>query len=66
MEQRNSEKNLTSLVPNDKWFFSYLLTFYSRADIMTRYTFNEVRCFFTFSIYIVHGLIGYTSKINEY
>ena len=30
--------------------FFYLLTFNSRADIMTRYTFNQVRCFFTFSI----------------
>ena len=28
--------------------FFYLLTFNSRADIMTRYTFNQVRCFFTF------------------
>ena len=45
MEQSNSEKNQKFLVLNDKWFF-YLLTFNSRADFMTRYTFNQVRCFF--------------------
>ena len=45
MEQRNSEKNQKSLVLNDKCFF-YLFTFNSRADIMTKYTFNQVRCFF--------------------
>ena len=27
-----------------------LLTFNFRADVMTRYTFNQVRCFFTLSI----------------
>ena len=47
MEQRNSEKNKIFLVLNDKCFF-YLLTFNSSADIMARYTFNQVRCFFTF------------------
>ena len=46
MEQRNSEKNQTFLVVNDKCFFFYLLTFNSRADILTRYTFHEVRYFF--------------------
>ena len=45
MEQNNSEKNQKFLVLNDKFFF-YLLTFNSRADFMTRYTFNQVRYFF--------------------
>ena len=44
MEQRNSEKNQKFLILNDKWFFC-LLTFNSRADIITRYNFNQVRCF---------------------
>ena len=43
MEQRNSEKGFGT--DNDKWFFC-LLTFNSRADIITRYNFNQVRCFF--------------------
>ena len=30
--------------------FFCLLTFNSRADIISRYNFNQVRCFFTFSI----------------
>ena len=47
MEQRNSEKNQKKfLVLNDKWRFC-LLTFNSRADIITSYNFNQVRCFFT-------------------
>ena len=29
--------------------FFYLLTFNSRADIITRYNCNQVRCFFTFN-----------------
>ena len=45
MGQRNFEKNQKFLVPNDKYLF-YLLIFNSRAYIMTRYTFNEVRCYF--------------------
>ena len=45
MEERISEKNQKFLVLNDKWFFFYLLTFNSRADIMTRYTFDQFRCF---------------------
>ena len=45
MEQSNSEKNQKFLVLNDKWFF-YWLTFSSRADFMTTYTFNQVRGFF--------------------
>ena len=49
MEQRNSEKNQKFLVLNDKWLFGSL-TFNSRADIITRYKFNQVRCFFTFGI----------------
>ena len=49
MEQRNSDKNQKFLALMTNVFF-YLLTFNSRADIMTRYTFNQVRCFFTFSI----------------
>ena len=52
MKQRISEKNQTFLVLNDKYCFD-LFTFNSRADIMTRYTFNQVRCFFTFSIKIL-------------
>ena len=48
MERRNSEKNQKFLVLNDKWLF-YLLTFNSRADIITRYNCNQVRCFFTFN-----------------
>ena len=63
MEQRNSEKNQKFLVLNDKWFFC-LLTFNSRADIITRYNFNQVRCFF-FTFNRSHGLIGYTSKTHE-
>ena len=31
-------------------FFFYLLTFNFRADIMTKYNFNQVRWFLTFSI----------------
>ena len=50
MEERNYEKNQKCLVLGDKWFFFYLFTFDSRADIMTKYTFNQVRCFFTFSV----------------
>ena len=50
MEQRNSEKNQKFLVLNEKCFFFCLLTFNSRADIISRYNFNQVRCFFTFSI----------------
>ena len=60
MEQRNSEKNQKFLVLNDKCFFC-LLTFNSRADIITRYNFNQVRFFFTFNRF--HGLIGCTSKM---
>ena len=30
--------------------FFYLFTFNFRADIMTKYAFNQVRSFFTFSI----------------
>ena len=63
MEQRNSEKKQNFLVLNDKWFFC-LLTFNSRADITTRYNFNQARCFFIFNRF--HGLIGYTSKIHEW
>ena len=63
MEQRNSEKNQKFLILNDKWFFC-LLTYNSRADIITRYNFNQVRCFF-FAFNRFHGLIGYTSKIHE-
>ena len=52
MEQSNSEKNpkfLALLMTND--FFYCLLNFDSRADILTKYNFNEARCFFlTFSI----------------
>ena len=62
MEQRSSEKNQKFLVLNDKWFFC-LLTFYSRADIITRNNLNQFRCFFNFNRY--HVLIGYTSKIHE-
>ena len=49
MEQRNSEKNQKFLVLNDKRFF-FLLTINSRADIITRYKFNQFRCFFYISI----------------
>ena len=55
MEQRNSEKNQKFLVLNDKWFFC-LLTFNSRADIISRYNFNQVR---------FHGLMGYTNKTHK-
>ena len=44
MGQGNSEKNQNLLAMNDKLFF-YLLTFNSKADIMNRYTFNQVRFF---------------------
>ena len=37
------------LVLNGKWFFC-LFTFNSRADIITRYNFDQVRCFFIFNI----------------
>ena len=47
MEQRNSEE-IKFLALNEKCFF-LLVDFDSRADIMTRYTFNQVRRFFTFS-----------------
>ena len=50
------------LVLNHKWFFC-LLTFNSRTDIITRYNFNQVRCFFTFNRF--HDLIGCISKIRE-
>ena len=63
MEQRNSEKNQKFLVLNDKYFF--LLTFNSRADIMARYTFNQVRCSFYIK-YRFHGLLGYRKKKNIY
>ena len=36
--------------------------FNSGADVITRYNFNQVRCFFTLNIF--HGLIGYISKQN--
>ena len=62
MEQRNSEKNQTFLVLNDKYFFC-LLTFNSGADIITRYNFNQVRYFFTSNRF--QGLIGYTSKVHK-
>ena len=63
MEQRNSEKNQKFLVLNDKYFF--LLTFNSRADIMARYTFNQVRCSFYIK-YRFHGLLGYRKYIYIY
>ena len=44
MEQSNFEKNQTVLFGTE-WFF-YLLTFNFGANFMTRYTFNQVRCFF--------------------
>ena len=44
-------------------FFS-LFTFNSRAGITTKYTFNQVRCFFYIQ-YRFHGLMGQTSKIHE-
>ena len=50
MKQRNSEKNQKFLVLNDKRLFFNLLNFNFRADIMARYTFNQVRWFFTSSI----------------
>ena len=43
MKQRNSEKNQKFLVLNDKRLFFNLLNFNFRADIMARYTFNQVR-----------------------
>ena len=49
MEQRNSEKNRKFLALNEKCFFC-LLTFNSRVDIISRYNFSQVRCFFTFRI----------------
>ena len=49
MEQRNFEKNQVFGTVNGKWYF-WLLTFSSRADIITRCNFNQVRFFFTFSI----------------
>ena len=30
--------------------FFYLLTFNSSTDIMARYNFNQIRCFFTFFV----------------
>ena len=43
------------------------LTFNSRANVITRYIFNQVRCFFTFSTdFMVYTTnMGYTSKIHE-
>ena len=49
IEQRISRKNQKLLALKDKCFF-FLLIFNSKAYIMTRYIFNEVRCFFTFHI----------------
>ena len=64
MEQTNSEKNQKFLVLNDKCFF-YLLTFSSRADMITIYTFNQVR----WSLHLVwiswSNAMGYTSKMHE-
>ena len=58
MEQRNSEKSQKFLNRmTDGWF--YLLTFNSRADIMTSYTFNQVR-------YFLHlALISWSNGIHE-
>ena len=43
MEQTDSEKNFWYCMTNR---FFYLLTFNFRVDIMTIYTFNQIRCFF--------------------
>ena len=43
------EKSKVFGTVNYKWFFG-LLTFNSKADIITRYNFNQVRCFFTLSL----------------
>ena len=40
------KKNQKLSVLSDKWGFFCLLTFNSRAGIITRYNFDEVRCFF--------------------
>ena len=61
MDQRNPEKAQKFLVLNDKCFF-YLLTFNFRADIMTRNTFNQVRCFFTFSIDFMDTTVKYMNN----
>ena len=42
--------------------FFYLLTFNFRADIMTRNTFNQVRCFFTFSIDFMDTTVKYMNN----
>ena len=64
MEKRNSEKK--QVCGNECQFFFLLVDFDFRADIMTKYTFNQIRCFFTFRIdFRFHGLMGYTSKIHE-
>ena len=42
--------------------FFYLLTFNFRADIMTRNTFNQVRCFFTFSIDFMDTPVKYMNN----
>ena len=43
MQQKNSEKNQKILILN---VFFWLLDFNSRADIITRYNFNQVGWFF--------------------
>ena len=46
MEQKNFEKNQKFLVLLMTNVFFCLLTLNSRADIITRHNFNQVRCFF--------------------
>ena len=43
------KKNQKFLVLTDKWFFC-LFTFNSRADFITRYNFDQVRCFLAFNM----------------
>ena len=45
--------------------FFLLVDFNSRGDITTRYTLNQIRCFF-YILCRFHGLMGYTSNICIY
>ena len=67
MEQQNFEKHQMFFVLNDKWLIFCFFTFNSRANIIIRYNFNEVRCyilhcFFVFKI----DLMRKTRKMHEY
>ena len=65
MEHKNCEKNQKFLVLLMTNVFFCLLTLNSRADIITRHNFNQVRCFFTVSMDVCTGyFLGFTFLKN--